>query len=48
MGETVTISKKKYERLKKQATVDKELVAKLKRAFEDIKHGRISEWKPPK
>lgn len=48
--ETVTISKAKYEKLKKQAAenikIDKELLKKMKRAFEDIKHGRISEWKP--
>ncbi len=46
--ETITISKKKYESLKKKATVDKALVAKLQRAFEDIKHGRVTEWKPSK
>ncbi len=43
--ETVTISKKEYEKLKKEAQVDQELVEKLKRSFEDIKHGRIREWK---
>ena len=46
--ETITISKKKYESLKKKATVDKALVAKLQRAFEDIKHRRVTEWKPSK
>ena len=45
--ETVTIPKKEYEKLKKQAQeVDWEMVAKFQRAFEDIKHGRITEWKP--
>ena len=46
--ETVTIQKKEYAKLKKQAQeseVDWEMVAKFQRAFEDIKHGRITEWK---
>ena len=49
--ETVTISKKEYEALKKKASaanVDEEVVQKFKRALEDIKHGRITEWKPQK
>jgi len=46
MTKTVTISKREYTKLKKEAEVDQELVEKLKRAFEDIKHGRITEWKP--
>ena len=40
---TVTISRKEYEELKSMAKVDEELVAKVKRALEDIKHGRITE-----
>ncbi len=44
--EMVTISKKEYERLKKAATVDKALVKKIIEGFEDIKHGRVKEWKP--
>ncbi len=43
--ETVTIPKEEYEGLKKRAEVDWELVEKIKRSLEDIKHGRISEWK---
>ena len=43
--ETVTIPKKEYERLKKEAEVDMDLVNKIKRGLEDIKHGRIREWK---
>ena len=43
--ETVTISKKEYEKLKKEAEVDMHLVNQIKRSFEDIKHGRIKEWK---
>ncbi|MBI2142290.1 hypothetical protein HYU15_02240 [Candidatus Woesearchaeota archaeon] len=44
--ETVTIPKAEYERLKKMAEVDWELVEKLKKSFEDIKYGRITEVKP--
>ncbi|MBI4044973.1 MAG: hypothetical protein HY392_04665 [Candidatus Diapherotrites archaeon] len=44
--ETVTISKKEYVHLKKSAVVDRALVAKITRGLEDIKHGRITEWKP--
>jgi hypothetical protein len=43
---TVTISSREYEELKNRAQVDTELVAKIKRSLEDIKHGRITEWKP--
>lgn len=43
---TVTIPKEEYEELKKRAEVDWELVEKIKRILEDIKYGRISEWKP--
>lgn len=43
--ETVTIPKKEYQQLKKKAEIDWELVQKVKRSFEDIKHGRIREWK---
>jgi len=46
MVETVTISKEEYEELRKKAEIDEELVGKIKRSLEDIKHGRISEWKP--
>ncbi len=43
--ETVTISKYEYERLKRESEIDHELVAKIKRSFEDIKHGRVRRWK---
>jgi hypothetical protein len=43
--ETITISKEKYERLRKRSKIDIELVNKIKRGLEDIKHGRIKEWK---
>ena len=44
--ETVTISKSEYQRLKEMSEVDWELVDKIKKSLEDIKHGRITEWKP--
>ena len=44
--ETVTISKEEYEALKKKADVDWGLVEKIKRSLEDIKHGKITGWKP--
>lgn len=43
--ETVTIPKAKYQKLKQEAAVDMELVHKIKRALEDVKYGRIKEWK---
>ena len=43
--ETVTIPKKDFEKLKKESEVDQELVRKIKKGLEDIKHGRIKEWK---
>ncbi len=42
--ETVTIPKAEYERLKKEAEIDTELVNKIKRSLEDIKHVRVKEW----
>ncbi len=45
MQETITIPKQEYKELKKKAKVDMELVNKIKRALEDIKYGRIREWK---
>jgi hypothetical protein len=43
--ETVTISKHEYERLKRKANVDEELLTSLIKGLEDVKHGRIKEWK---
>ncbi len=42
----VTIPKGEYEELKKKAEIDVELVEKIKRSLEDVKHGKITEWKP--
>ncbi len=47
--ETVTISKEEYEKLKRkaqEAEIDYELVEKIRGSLEDVKHGRISQWKP--
>ncbi len=49
--EMVTISRVEYEELKKKAKmaeIDEELIKKIKRSLEDVKHGRISEWRPNK
>lgn len=43
--QTVTISKKEYEELKRKSEIDYELVGKIKRSLEDIKQGRVKEWK---
>ena len=43
--QTVTISKQEYETLKKKAELDEDLLIKLIRGLEDIKAGRIKEWK---
>ena len=43
--EKVTIPKKDFEKLKKESEVDQELVRKIKKGLEDIKQGRIKEWK---
>ena len=39
--ETITISKKEYQRLKKLEKVDQELLNQLVSSLEDIKAGRI-------
>jgi len=55
MQEMIEIPKMEYEKLKrksemiedlkKETEIDFELVRKIKRGLEDIKHGRIKEWK---
>ena len=45
-SETMTISKTDYERLKEMSEIDWELVGKIKKSLEDVKHGRITEVKP--
>ena len=41
---TITISEEEYLELKKKADVTDELMLKLVKGLEDIKHGRIEEW----
>ena len=45
MEKMVTIPKERYIELKKRANLDEELLIKLIRGLEDIKAGRIKEWK---
>ena len=42
--ETVTIPKSEYEKLKKKAEVDEDLLLSLVKGLEDIKAGRIKPW----
>lgn len=44
--EMVTIPRSEYERLKESSQIDWELVEKVKKSLEDVKHGRITEVKP--
>lgn len=41
MAETVTISRKEYERLKKLEKVDHDIISQLVDSLEDAKQGRI-------
>ena len=43
--ETVTIPREEYIRLKKIEEVDQKLLNQFVRSLEDVKHGRIEEWK---
>ena len=43
--ETITISKQEYVELKKKAEVDEELLVSLVKGLEDIRNGRVSQWK---
>ncbi len=45
MEKMVTIPEKEYQVLLEAAEIDHELVEKIRRSLEDIKHGRIKEWK---
>ena len=44
----IIISREEYKQLKKRSEVDWNLVNQIKRSLEDIKKGRINEWKPIK
>lgn len=48
MEKMVTIPEKEYKILLESSEIDHELVEKIKRGLEDVKHGRIKEWKPKK
>ncbi len=39
--ETVTIPKKEYEKLQKQAKIDMDIINQLMSSFKDIKEGRV-------
>ena len=41
MAETVTISKTKYQKLKRQANIDAQFVKELVGSIKDIKAGRV-------
>lgn len=41
--DTVTISKEEYEKLKKQAQVDKDLLRDIARGITDILEGKVKE-----
>lgn len=43
--ETVTISKVEYEHLKEVEEIDFELLTKIVTGLEDVKAGRVREWK---
>ena len=43
MAETVTISKKEYEKLKKIEEVDKELLEDIAHGIKDVLTGRVKE-----
>ena len=43
--ETVTITKEEYDKLKKTGKIDWELVESFKRGLEDLKQGKVKEWK---
>jgi len=45
MEKMVTIPEREYKILLEASMVDEELVAKIKRSLEDVKQGRIREWK---
>lgn len=45
MENMITIPESKYLELKRKAELDEELLIKLIRGLEDIKAGRIREWK---
>lgn len=45
MNQTITITKEEYKRLKRKDELTDDLIEQLKKSVEDIKFGRIKEWK---
>ncbi len=45
MEKMITIPEREYRILIETSQIDKELVEKIKRSLEDVKNGRIKEWK---
>ena len=45
MEKMITIPEEEYLKLRRKAEIDEELLIKLIRGLEDIKAGRIKEWK---
>lgn len=45
MEKMITIPEREYKILLNASKIDEKLVAKIKRSLEDIKQGRIKEWK---
>jgi len=45
MAETITIPRKEYEKLKGKKDIDFALLSKIAKGLEDVKAGRIKEWK---
>ena len=41
----ITIPEKEYEKLKRESIINMGLVKKIRRSLENIKQGRIREWK---
>lgn len=45
MEKMVTIPEREYRILLEASQIDKELVEKIRKSLEDVKQGRIKEWK---
>ena len=43
-SETITITREKYEKLKKKAEIADDALVQLKLSLEDLKHGRVSKF----
>ena len=45
--ETITITKKEYEKLKRKEEIADDAIVRLKLSFDDVKKGRINEFLSP-